>query len=424
MSQAELTTPMRVLVLGRLFSGLKDGLAERRWNPRGVPAFYKLVEGLQARPGWMPRTVLACKEADARFARNTSFRLDGAGEVSVLGWKRLSGGRLPRLDVVFNELSHLASVLLQAMRTRPDVVYATYAMLFPAAILARVSRLPVVLRLMGIFPHQRALHRRRFALHRWALRSPFRAVVCTEDGSDPAAVLPRLIHPASELVVRLNGCDAPLLDPHAARGETANILFVGRLEPYKGCDVFVDAALQCLRQNPVPARFVVIGDGGMRRQLEERVRGTGQQAAIAFTGAIPHAEVTRHLADCDIYVSVNFNGNLSNANLEALAAGACLVIPASDPSLPVDTSTDTLLPADAAIRYDRRDPVRSLAQTLGMLIADRARVESCRKAARACAGRLLKSWSERIEADIALLRSIAENRQEGSQMRLAAGPHS
>ncbi|KAB2884185.1 MAG: glycosyltransferase [Pseudorhodoplanes sp.] len=424
MSQAELTTPMRVLVLGRLFSGLKDSVAGRSWNPGGVPAFYKLIEGLQARPGWKLETILACKEADARFARTVNCTLAAAGAMTVLAWRRPSGGRLPRFDLLFNEVSHLASVLLQAMRTRPDVVYATYAMLFPAAILARVSRLPVVLRLMGIFPHQRTLHRAHFALHRWALRSPFRAVVCTEDGSDPAAVLPRLIHPASELMVRLNGCDAPLSEPHATRGETLTVLFVGRLEPYKGCDVFVEAALQCLRQTSMPARFVVIGDGSMRRELEERVRSARQETAIAFTGAVAHAEVARHLAGCDIYISVNFNGNLSNANLEALAAGACLVIPSSDPALPVDTATDTLIPSDAAIRYDRRDPAGSLAQTLHDLIADRGRIEACRKAARLCAGRLLKPWSERIEADIALLRRVAENRGESEPMRLAAGPHS
>ncbi len=37
---------MQILYVSRLFSGLADGLREKRWEPRGVPTVYRLLEGL------------------------------------------------------------------------------------------------------------------------------------------------------------------------------------------------------------------------------------------------------------------------------------------------------------------------------------------------------------------------------------------
>lgn len=418
--------PMRVLVLGRLFSGLKDSVQQGRWEPRGVPAFYRLVEGLQADPGCVLTTVLACKEDDRRFPRSTTIHLAQAGRIAVLAWQRPSFGILRRVDWLATELVQIASIVLKALRFRPDVVYATYANLFPAAIMCRVMRRNVVLRLMGIFPHQRSLHRARFALHRWALRSPFRAVVCTEDGSDPASVLPPLLHPESELVLRLNGCDAPIKTDAAVRSEQAfSVLFVGRLEPYKGCDIFVDAALTVLARSAIPVRFVIVGDGTMREELQRRAESAGRPGSIRFTGAIPHRHVVRYLEACDVYVSVNFNGNLSNANLEALAAGACLLIPTSDPAIPIDTSTDRLLPHDAAMRYDRKEPTESLARAVSDLIGNPAKIAAYRASARKCARALLRPWAEQIDSDIALLKKFgAPQHVRGNARQVLVDPNS
>ena len=37
---------MRILYVSRLFSGLAEGLRDRRWDPRGVPTVYRLLEAL------------------------------------------------------------------------------------------------------------------------------------------------------------------------------------------------------------------------------------------------------------------------------------------------------------------------------------------------------------------------------------------
>ncbi len=260
-------------------------------------------------------------------------------------------GAMRRGNAAYNEFVQTARMLTLAAQFKPDVVYANYTNILPAALLARLGY-RVVLRLMGVQSHHRDIAAGKLPFFRWQLRSPFAHVVCTEDGSDPAALLPKLVRPDMPWTVRLNGCDARPLPAdqvqafrrEAGLGARPVVLFLGRLEPYKGALEFIDAVVATLKKMPDGADVVLVGDGPLRAEMEARVAAAGLAARIAFTGSQPHARVNQYLNAADIYVSTNLYGNLSNANLEALAAGACLVLPTSDPALPLDTVTDRLIP--------------------------------------------------------------------------------
>jgi glycosyltransferase involved in cell wall biosynthesis len=294
------------------------------------------------------------------------------------------------------------------------VVYANYTNILPAALLARAGY-RVVLRLMGVQSHHRDIAQGRAPFFRWQMQSPFAHVVCTEDGSDPAALIPNLVRPGTPWTVRLNGCDAePVTDPQVRafkdeRGLGARpvVMFLGRLEPYKGAMEFIEAAIAMLGRMPEGADVVVVGDGPLRGPMETRVRSAGMEGRVQFAGARRHAEVNLFLNAADIYVSTNMYGNLSNANLEALATGACLVMPTSDRALPIDTETDRLIPEEVAVRYDRDHLPGSLAEALCRLLRSPDDIARRRAATRAIARRLIRPWSEVVANDIALLKSVA-----------------
>jgi glycosyltransferase involved in cell wall biosynthesis len=406
---------MRVLFLARLFAGLKPSLAAGDWKPAGVPAIYHLLEGLAQDPDVELLTVFCLKERDPRFVKSWRKTLSGIGEAVLLPYRNPFGAR--RLDTALTELDSGARIISAAVRHRPDLIYATYATLLPAALLARAGH-KVVLRFLGVVPHHREIASGRLPFFRWLLRSPFAHVVSSEDGSDPAAVLPMLLRPGTPWSVRLNGCDARL---RAAAGKRANqrptVLFLGRLEPYKGCLEFIDAALVALATRPDAADFVILGEGPLRSEMEVRVRAAGREARVQFLGLRPHAEVADRLATADIYVSTNMYGNLSNANLEAIAAGCCLVLPTSDASLPLDTVTDRLIPEEVACRYDRNDLPVSLAQALGALLNTPAEIATRRARTAILARGLIKPWAQSVAEDVALLKSIA-----ASEKARAAAP--
>jgi glycosyltransferase involved in cell wall biosynthesis len=240
-------------------------------------------------------------------------------------------------------------------------------------------------------------------------------VVCTEDGSDPAALIPNLVRADTPWTVRLNGCDAKALPEdqvRAFRAETGLgarpvVMFLGRLEPYKGGVEFIDAAIAMLRAIPDGADIVVVGDGPLRPEMEARVNAAGLAGRIRFTGPQPHARVNLYLNAADIYVSINMYGNLSNANLEALAAGACLVFPTSDPAVPLDTVTDRMIPADCAERYDRNGLPQSLTDALCRLIRSPDEIAARRAKSRDVARQLIRPWADVVAGDIALLKSVA-----------------
>ena len=57
----------------------------------------------------------------------------------------------------------------------------------------------------------------------------------------------------------------------------------------------------------------------------------------------------------DIYVSTNSDGNLTNANLEAISANACMIVPAPQHEKNIDVKTTEYL-ADAVSYFRHDDP--------------------------------------------------------------------
>lgn len=148
------------------------------------------------------------------------------------------------------------------------------------------------------------------------------------------------------------------LDP----GEQA-IGIVGRLQPWKGQHVFLEAAPRVLEQHP-RARFFVIGGaiGGFSAdypaRLELLVRNLGIAERVRFLGH--RADVSELLAGLDVFVLASFGEPFGLTNVEAMAAGVPVV--ATDaggvPEIIDDGVHGLLVPvgdsaaiADAVIRY-------------------------------------------------------------------------
>ena len=89
--------------------------------------------------------------------------------------------------------------------------------------------------------------------------------------------------------INLAQLDRKLYDRNKARdalgiaGDSIVVGFVGRLDPCKGADVLIDAAAILCKENE-RYRFVIVGDGAQRKELEERALRLGVKEKIIFTG--------------------------------------------------------------------------------------------------------------------------------------------
>jgi len=109
-------------------------------------------------------------------------------------------------------------------------------------------------------------------------------------------------------------------DRHRQTTLPLQLLFVGRLVPYKGADMVIEAAEPLLATGR--AELTIVGEGPQRSELEQLAARSANPGAIRFTGAIPHHEVQQYFAAADLFVFPSIREFGGAVALEAMAMGA------------------------------------------------------------------------------------------------------
>ncbi|WP_410969617.1 glycosyltransferase, partial [Salmonella sp. SAL4450] len=87
---------------------------------------------------------------------------------------------------------------------------------------------------------------------------------------------------------------------------------------------FLEAAALVAREVP-NARFLVVGDGPERPELERRAAALGVAARVVFAGAVANASLPALYAAADVFAFHTLHEGLGIVLLEALAAGCAVV---------------------------------------------------------------------------------------------------
>jgi glycosyltransferase involved in cell wall biosynthesis len=124
----------------------------------------------------------------------------------------------------------------------------------------------------------------------------------------------------------------PFKHPAHPRGETRRSLgldeskfvagTVARLVPVKNHDLIVSAALR-MKNEFRDIRFVFVGDGELRGDLEARVKENGMSDRFIFTGW--RNDISDLLAAFDIFIMCSKNEGMGRAFVEAQAAGVPVI---------------------------------------------------------------------------------------------------
>jgi glycosyltransferase involved in cell wall biosynthesis len=92
------------------------------------------------------------------------------------------------------------------------------------------------------------------------------------------------------------------------------VLHAGRMAAEKNYPLLLKTFAAMRAANP-RCRFVLVGDGPLRRGLERTEPG------FIFTGFIPREELARHYASADIYIHASLTETFGNVLTEAMASG-------------------------------------------------------------------------------------------------------
>ncbi|HEX5502672.1 MAG TPA: glycosyltransferase [Thermomicrobiales bacterium] len=305
-----------------------------------------------------------------------------------------------------------AACVRLARRVRPDLLVAHWVIPNgpPAALVARATRLPLVVSLHGsdVF-----LAERKRALAR-AARAAFRAAAavtaCSPDlaaravplGANPArtsvipyGVDPDRFHPADPATRAAVRRDLGLADDERL------VLAGGRLVHKKGLDVAV-AAFASPALAGANARLVLFGDGDLRPALAAQVARLGLGRRVRFAGRVARDRLPALVGAADLFLLPSVHdhaGNvdgLPNTLLEALAAGRPVVASrvAGVPTVVDDGVEGLLVPEGDA---------DALAAAAAGLLADPATAARLGRAARARVEREL-TWPRVAARFVAVYR--------------------
>jgi glycosyltransferase involved in cell wall biosynthesis len=153
---------------------------------------------------------------------------------------------------------------------------------------------------------------------------------------------------------------------------------VGRLFPIKNHRLFLEAAALVAQQEP-SVRFIVVGDGVLRPELERRSGDLGIADRVIFTGW--RRDLPAIYADFDVLAVTSHNEGTPLSAIEAMAAG-CPVVATRVGGLPDlirDGETGCLVPpgdaqalAESLLRLLRdRETARRLGQTAQTVVRER-----------------------------------------------------
>lgn len=110
-----------------------------------------------------------------------------------------------------------------------------------------------------------------------------------------------------------------------AIGARPLLVTVGRLAPNKGFEVGIEALARMRSRFPPPWRWIVVGEGPLRPDLERAVRRHGLVEHVRFAGGVSDADLHSLLALADLFLNPTLYEGSSLVTLEAMSHGLAVV---------------------------------------------------------------------------------------------------
>jgi glycosyltransferase involved in cell wall biosynthesis len=183
-----------------------------------------------------------------------------------------------------------------------------------------------------------------------------------------------------------------------------NLLFVGRLVPYKGADILIEAISNLEQSIQNKILLTVVGDGPERNRLEQLVQKLHLTEKVTFTGWIEQQKTVEFYSCSDLFCFPSVREFGGAVVLEAMANGLpCIVINNGGIAEYVTEQTGFKINP-----ISREYVVKELTACIEKLVQNPALREKMSRSAVQRAKEF--SWSAKAEAIVALYHKLLSNR--------------
>ncbi len=336
-------------------------------------------------------------------------RLEGVeATTTVVPTARWFDGRLKEAEELSFNRPFSAAALRARRSFRPDLVYQRYeAFNFTGALVSRLSKVHLVLEFNSseVWKAKHWGGLRMLGLARLGERLNLAAadlIVVVSDVLRDSLVEAGI--PPSKVLVNPNGVDPERFCPGLDVGELRSELgferktvlgFSGTFGLWHGIPTLAAAMPLVARARP-DAAFLLLGDGPLRKTVEDTVARHGLEDRVVLPGLVPHAQMPRYLAACDVLLSPHgrqadgheFFGSPTKL-YEYMAAGRAIV------ASRVGQIGDVLSDEETALLVEPDDP-DALVEAIVRLVDDPSLRDRLGRAARAQAERS-HTWRRNAE---------------------------
>ena len=245
--------------------------------------------------------------------------------VPAYGWKKTSAVEdvsfvsLPRRCLFSFLLLQIVTVLCMPywlLRYQPNAVYVrTCFLVFLMRLICRLAGVPLIMEVDAIVDKEAEMRGQQKILVRMLKvlgKLNYRfvdAIVCVTKGLREEIIRQGANRETTVVIHNAPRTDVMQpIDRHQARrqlelAEDGYIVgFAGSFALWQGLDLLVQAAKEVVENSPQPVRFILVGEGQCRDQLEEMVEGLGLKRFFSFLTPVPYQQVAVFNSACDVMV--------------------------------------------------------------------------------------------------------------------------
>ena len=188
------------------------------------------------------------------------------------------------------------------------------------------------------------------------------------------------------------------------------LAFVGRLVPYKGCDMAIEAIAELAKAGKVT--FDIYGNGPEEQKLTKTIKNLKLENYVTLHGFVPNSQLQEKLVNADMFLFPSIREFGGGVVLEAMALGLVpIVMDYAGPAELVDTSCGYTIPMS-----NKDNVIKSIQHTIENIINNKEQLIAKRTNGLSKIEKYF-TWERKAEQDIKIYQWLLQKTSKPNLMQ-------